>query len=802
MHEMNDPQSPTSVRRRLLELRGNLDRYFDKSELRSLCFELEIDYERLPDTKEDAVRELILYVIRHGQLELLIERCHELRPKVTWPEIDVDEATTFLQPPAEALKLTKREREERRQQLVLLNKVKNFWVKGVLEKSLADADLIEISQQPYYEAIDHPWHEVVGTSVYDVLSVSTCESILVTFRESDRALLILGEPGTGKTTTLLRLARELVYVAEQDVTQPIPVVLNLSSWAEEQLALMDWAVAELITKYQIPHTMSRPWLEDDKLVLLLDGLDEVPGRQRAECVTAINQFRADHGLTGIVVCSRSHEYETTDIRLKMGGAIVLQTLTPDQVDSYLAAAGTRLSRLRMAIQDDVTLRKMAQSPLMLNVMRLAYSDRDDQLAPGVAGTRRRAGDDAASIRQHLFAAYVLRMFRRHGVDPNYPESQTKRWLTWLAQGMTDHNQTVFLIEQMQPSWLATQVWRWCYLLMSRLVGGLFIGIFAWLFIMVGLQLLEEDNAFYQQVADTLGVSLASSTLLIQIVLYLGLGFVVAVIDWLHFEKRFRREGTTSIDRVRGIRQLVVVGLSVWLLAGAAYAFLLSYHPLRAFYSGLFAAMAFAAVFGYIDHGQSYRTEIRTVEALSWSWKRAIRVDIPSLLPALIAAVAIGVLYEPSTGLLVLLAIWLGGFLINGLRHHRLEIKSWPNQGIWLSARNSILAALLFGLVFGVVALVIVLWSAELPFSFALLVGSAIGIAAGQLYGAIDVIKHLSVRSLLQINGHMTWNYANFLDHCAKLVLLYKVGSGYIFVHRFFQSYFANLGYQEYRRGAP
>jgi DNA polymerase III delta prime subunit len=46
-----------------------------------------------------------------------------------------------------------------------------------------------------------------------------------------RTLLILGEPGAGKTTTLLELTRDFVNRAEQGLDYRIPVVFNLSSWA-------------------------------------------------------------------------------------------------------------------------------------------------------------------------------------------------------------------------------------------------------------------------------------------------------------------------------------------------------------------------------------------------------------------------------------------------------------------------------------------------------------------------------------------------------------------------------------------
>jgi hypothetical protein len=56
---------------------------------------------------------------------------------------------------------------ERKKQLVLLSKVMNFWVRGVLEHSIEDATLIDLARQRCDEAIDHPWRELIGPAVYD-----------------------------------------------------------------------------------------------------------------------------------------------------------------------------------------------------------------------------------------------------------------------------------------------------------------------------------------------------------------------------------------------------------------------------------------------------------------------------------------------------------------------------------------------------------------------------------------------------------------------------------------------------------
>jgi hypothetical protein len=46
-----------------------------------------------------------------------------------------------------------------------------------------------------------------------------------------------------------------------------------------------------------------------------------------------------------------------------------------------------------------------------------------------------------------------------------------------------------------------------------------------------------------------------------------------------------------------------------------------------------------------------------------------------------------------------------------------------------------------------------------------------------------------------LNGYTPFNFIEFLDHCAKLILLKKVGGGYIFIHRMFLEYFAELNPQ-------
>ena len=73
------PAEPS--RNRLSQLHRKLSRLFDEGELRTLCFNLDIDYEDLPGQgKSNKARELIGYLNRRERIEELEEMVNWLRP--------------------------------------------------------------------------------------------------------------------------------------------------------------------------------------------------------------------------------------------------------------------------------------------------------------------------------------------------------------------------------------------------------------------------------------------------------------------------------------------------------------------------------------------------------------------------------------------------------------------------------------------------------------------------------------------------------------------------------------------------
>jgi serine/threonine protein kinase len=73
--------------RYLASLRTLLERRFNEGELRTFCFELQIEYDRLPgNSMADKPRELVTYCERHGRMHDLTQTGTRLRPDIMWPE--------------------------------------------------------------------------------------------------------------------------------------------------------------------------------------------------------------------------------------------------------------------------------------------------------------------------------------------------------------------------------------------------------------------------------------------------------------------------------------------------------------------------------------------------------------------------------------------------------------------------------------------------------------------------------------------------------------------------------------------
>ena len=353
----------------------------------------------------------------------------------------------------------------------LIDRVRSDWVKDVYEKSLYNFAHIELGLASKPEALDRQrvfrFEDKIGENI------SSGTSMYQLYQQANKHLLILGAPGSGKTTMLLELTRDLLNEAEKDAGLPTPVVFNLSSWAQKQEPLEKWLVEQLKIEYGVNRKLGETWVQADLLLLLLDGLDEVQVDCRNECLETINQYKENHGLNGLVVCSRSEEYKKLQTKLDMRSALEIKSLTYDQIIKYLKAGGSALNGLLTELEEDQELRQLARTPLMLNVMGLAYKDLT-------------AGEVSQDIDENpvyqIFSRYVERMFERkleRSDTKKYNKEETIHYLAYLARQLHQNSQTIFNLKDLQSTWLENEKERRtdkALRAMIAIIAGLLVGL--------------------------------------------------------------------------------------------------------------------------------------------------------------------------------------------------------------------------------------------------------------------------------------------------------------------------------------
>jgi len=658
----------------------------------------------------------------------------------------------------------------------MLKKVHDFWIRDVLEKSLHGAALIELGIVQKQDSVNHPWKAILEHDDYaDKIQIGV--NIQRFFDQMSGELLVLGDPGSGKTTMLLELARDLLTNAEKDINSPIPVIFNLSSWADERKPITEWLIYELNTKYQVPKTIASEWVKTDALILLLDGLDEIRNiPYREACIDALNQYRMEHALTPIVVCSRTKDYENLRNKLKLYGAVIIQPLSVDQIDEYLNSFGDKLTTLRNSMKYDKSLQELAQSPLMLSIMAIAYKD--------ISLHELFELDTPEKHKKHLFDMYIKKVITRNRGRLKYSEEDCIKWLHWLAYKMREKSQTVFLIENLQPDWFDNKKDARIQLIFTKLILALFLSIPSGIFCGIAGHILFDLHP---------------------IVFGLGVFISSGVTVYITFRSPHRSKNRLMQGLIISICYSATVGISVSMNIGIIDGI---FFTAMIFMSVIVVSLPLFYLFGSVikrpfSKNQEKITYIYPIDKLNWSWGNFFTsLRRLGLIVGLALGLGFGIIgfsVSPNIGLISFLAFGLSGLLIvgvwNGFTGNLININVRPNDGIFRSAQNALYTGLTTALISSIP--IILIFSIFLHDVFVgLLVGLAVayysGVIAFGIFGGGAVFQHLILRFILQSKDVIPSNYSKFLNNMPDIVLLRRVGGGYIFIHRSMLEYFADL----------
>jgi hypothetical protein len=317
--------------------------------------------------------------------------------------------------------------------------------------------------------------------------------------------VIAGGPGSGKSSaaillilTALRHRRSVPEKARPEV--PVPVMFTLHGWDPGTQRARDWLAERLWQAYPLfggkrGAGAARGMLDESRIAVLLDGLDEIPEDLRPAVLRALSQqatFR-------LVLLTRSAEMADAAARamLQGAGAIELQDIAPGVAAGYLIR--TQLDPLphgwheltsRLRQEPGSPLAQALNNPLMLTLVRDTYRAGDD--VSELLGLRDAAGHPASGqeITGHLLDRVLPAAYTQQPGEPphRYDLATAERALRCIATRMNNAG-TRDLQWWHVPAWAhaAPRVIVTCLAtclvvgLGSGLGTGLRTGLVAWLF---------------------------------------------------------------------------------------------------------------------------------------------------------------------------------------------------------------------------------------------------------------------------------------------------------------------------------
>jgi len=190
-------------------------------------------------------------------------------------------------------------------------------------------------------------------------------------------LLILGQPGAGKTTFL----RYVTLQALKGTLNKIPVFVSLKEWSisaheeimpflKEQFSVCDFPDAQPFIDYL---------LQNGLVIVLFDGLDEVgvQGNQRYTCTQILNDFAKQYPNCQILITCR---VSASDYQFEQFQDVEIADFTRNQIDNFVINWFGENNAKKAAFFEDfgkpnnAGLRELASVPLLLTLLCLAFEE--------------------------------------------------------------------------------------------------------------------------------------------------------------------------------------------------------------------------------------------------------------------------------------------------------------------------------------------------------------------------------------------------------------------------------------------
>lgn len=190
-------------------------------------------------------------------------------------------------------------------------------------------------------------------------------------------LMVLGAPGGGKSTFLRKVGLEAIKGEKGSYQQPyIPVLLELKNFRNQEINLLEAIAVEFKTcglpRYE---EWTLELLKAGKLLILLDGLDEVPTEKMSDVVTKIQDFVDLYDKNRFIVSCRTAAYRHNFRRFS---DVAVANFDDEQIEGFIKNWFHSKSELaedcweKLKGSDYQAAKELAQTPVLLTLICVLY----------------------------------------------------------------------------------------------------------------------------------------------------------------------------------------------------------------------------------------------------------------------------------------------------------------------------------------------------------------------------------------------------------------------------------------------